>query len=45
MGFGTDRMRLNVVCKEPPGMVVYTDPDEEDEDELDTVLDGTVSRR
>ena len=40
MGFETDRMRLNVVCKEPPGVVVYTDPAEEDEGELDTVLDG-----
>ncbi len=39
VGFGMDRMRLNVVCKEPLGVVVYTDPAEEDEGELDTMLD------
>ncbi len=26
VGFGVDRPRLNVVCSEPPGVVVYTDP-------------------
>ena len=45
VGFGTDRMRLNVVCKEPPGVVVYTDPAEEDEGEMDTLLDGNYSAK
>ena len=46
MGFGTDRMRLNVVCKEPPaGVVVYTDPAEEDEGDLDSVLDGNYGAK
>ena len=26
VGFGVDRPRLNVVCTEAPGVVVYTDP-------------------
>ena len=26
VGFGVDRQRLNVVCTEAPGVVVYTDP-------------------
>ena len=43
--FGTDRMRFNVVCKEPPGVVVYTDPAEEDEGELNTVLDGNYGAK
>ena len=37
-------MRINVVCKEPPGVVVYTYPAEEDEGELDTVLAGRELR-
>jgi hypothetical protein len=45
VGFGTDRMHLNVVCKEPPGVVVYTDPAEEDEGELDTLLDGNYGAK
>ncbi len=40
VGFGTtDRLRLNVVCKETPGVVVYTDPAGEDEDDLDSIPD------
>ena len=39
VGFGVDRPRLNVVCTEAPGMVVYTDPAAEDEGDLDSVLD------
>jgi hypothetical protein len=45
VGFGTDHMRFNVVCKEPPGVVVYTDPAEEDEGELNTVLDGNYGAK
>ena len=41
-GFGTDRMRLNVVCKE---VVVYIDPPEEDEGDLDSVLDGNYGAK
>jgi hypothetical protein len=44
VGFGLGRLHLNVICKEAPGVVVYTDPAEEDEGELDTVLDGTELR-
>jgi hypothetical protein len=40
LGFGVDRQRLNVVCTEPPGVVVYTDPAAEDEGDLDSVLSG-----
>jgi hypothetical protein len=40
LGFGVDRQRLNVVCTEPPGVVVYTDPAAEDEGDLDSVLNG-----
>ena len=39
-GFGVERQRLNVVCTEAPGVVVYTDPAAEDEGDLDSVLDG-----
>ena len=35
VGFGVDRQRLNVVCKEAPGVVVLTDPAMEDEYEMD----------
>ena len=45
VGFGTERMRLNFVCKEPPGVVVYTDPAEEDEGDLDSVLDGNYGAK
>jgi hypothetical protein len=38
-GFGVDRQRLNVVCTEAPGVVVYTDPAMEDEAVMDEVLD------
>ena len=38
MGFGKDRILLNVVFKEAPGVVVYTDAAEEDEGDLDLVL-------
>ena len=40
VGFGVDRPRLNVVCTEAPGVVVYTDPAAEDEGDLDSMLDG-----
>jgi hypothetical protein len=30
-----DRQRLNVVCTEAPGVVVYTDPAMEDEADMD----------
>ena len=40
MGFGVDRQRLNVVCTEAPGVVVYTDPAMEDEADMDELLDG-----
>ena len=33
VGFGVDRQRLNVVCTEAPGVVVYTDPAMDDEGE------------
>ncbi len=39
VGFGVDRQRLNVVCKEAPGVVVLTDPAMEDEYEMDEMLD------
>ena len=45
MGFGVDHLRLNVVCKEAPGVVVYTDPAEEDEGDLDSVLDGNYGTK
>ena len=38
VGFGKDRILLNVVFKEAPGVVVYTDAAEEDEGDLDLVL-------
>jgi hypothetical protein len=40
VGFGVDRQRLNVVCKEAPGVVVLTDPAMEDEADMDELLDG-----
>jgi hypothetical protein len=40
VGFGVDRQRLNVVCTEAPGVVVYTDPAMEDEADMDSMLDG-----
>ena len=40
VGFGVDRQRLNVVCKEAPGVVVLTDPAMDDEYEMDELLDG-----
>ena len=46
VGFGLDRLHLNVICKEAPGVVVYTDPAEEYEGKLDSVLDrNTVLKR
>ena len=45
VGFGVDRLHLNVVCKEAPGVVVYTDPSEEDEGDLDSVLDGNYGAK
>ena len=41
MGFGVDRQRLNVVCSEAPGVVVYTDPAMDDEADMDSLLDGS----
>ncbi len=35
-----DRQRLNVVCREAPGVVIYTDPAMDDKAEMDSVLDG-----
>ena len=35
VGFGVDRQRLNVVCTEASGVVVYTDPAMEDEGDMD----------
>jgi hypothetical protein len=40
VGFGVDRQRLNVVCTEAPGEVVYTDSAMEDEADMDSLLDG-----
>ena len=40
VGFGVDRQRLNVVCTEAPGVVIYTDPAMDDEGDMDSVLDG-----
>ena len=40
VGFGVDRQRLNVVCTEAPGVVVYTDPAMDDEADMDSMLDG-----
>ena len=40
VGFGVGCQRLNVVCKEAPGVVVFTDPAMEDEYEMDELLDG-----
>jgi hypothetical protein len=40
VGFGMDRSRLNVVCTEAPGVVVYTEPAMDDEGNMDLVLDG-----
>ncbi len=37
VGFGLDRQRLNVVCTEAPGVVVFTDPAMDDEAEIDSV--------
>ena len=45
LGFGVDRQRLNVVCTEAPGVVVYTDPAAEDEGDLDSVLDGNYGAK
>jgi hypothetical protein len=39
VGFGVDRQRLNVVCTEAPGVVVYTDAAMEDEADMDELLD------
>jgi hypothetical protein len=45
VGFGVDRPRLNVVCTEAPGVVVYTDPAAEDEGDLDSMLDGNYGAK
>ena len=37
VGFGLDRLRMNVYCKEAPGSVVFTDPAAEDEEDLDSL--------
>ena len=40
VGFGVvDRQRLNFVCTETPGVVVYTDPAMEDKVDMDELLD------
>jgi hypothetical protein len=40
VGFGVDQSRLNVVCTEAPGVVIYTEPAMDDEGDMDSVLDG-----
>ena len=45
VGFGVDRPRLNVVCTEAPGVVVYTDPAMDDEGDMDSVLDGNYGAK
>ena len=45
VGFGVDFPRLNVVCTETPGVVVYTDPAAEDESNLDSVLYGNCGAK
>ena len=45
VGFGPDRFRLNVYCKDAPGVVVYTDPAAEDEGDLDSLPDGNYGSR
>jgi hypothetical protein len=45
VGFGVDRPRLNVVCTEAPGAVVYTYPAAEDEGNLDSVQDGNYGTK
>ncbi len=45
VGFGVDRQRLNVVCTEAPGVVVFTDPAMDDEAEMDSVLDGNYGAK
>ncbi len=40
-----DRLRLNVVCKEAPGVVVYTDSAGEDEGDLDSIPDGNYGAK
>ena len=37
VGFGLDRLRMNVYCKEASGSVVFTDPAAEDEEDLDSL--------
>ena len=45
VGFGMDRQRLNVVCTEAPGVVVFTDPAMDDEYEMDSVLYGNYGAK
>jgi hypothetical protein len=45
VGFGLDRLRLNVYCKDVPGVVVYTDPAAEDDCDLDSLPDGNYGAR
>ena len=45
VGFGPDRLRLNVYCKEAPGLVVYTNLAAENEGDLDLLPDGNYSAR
>ena len=45
VGFGVDRQRLNDVCTEAPGVVVYTDPAMDDEGDMDSVLDGNYGAK
>ena len=45
VGFGPDRLCLNVYCKEAPGLVVFTDPAAEDESDLDSLPDGNNGHR
>ena len=37
VGFGPDRPRMNVYCKEAPGLVIFTDPAVENEGGLNSL--------
>ena len=45
VGFRPGRLRLNVYCKEAPGLVVFTEPAAEDEGDLDSLPDGGYGHR
>ena len=37
VGFGPDRLRMNIYCKEAPGSVIFTEPAAENERDLDSL--------